>query len=78
MDSDWRKPGSMKITVDIPEDALRDLMGYTKAATKRAAILQAVDDFNRRQRMARLTRFAGRFTDFMGQEDLSRMRAERK
>lgn len=78
MDSDWRKLGSMKITVDISEDALRDLMSYIKAATKRAAILQAVDDFNRRQRMARLTRFAGRFTEFMGQEDLSRMRAERK
>ena len=66
----------MKMTLDIPDDALRDLMAFTRAETKRAAIMRAVDDFNRRQRMARLTKVAGTFKDFMSQEDLGRMREE--
>jgi hypothetical protein len=68
----------MKTTVDIPDDALRELMDFTKADTKRAAIVHAVNDFNRRQRMARLTKFAGTFKDFMNQGDLGRMRQEGK
>ena len=64
------------MTLDIPDDALRDLMAFTRAETKRAAILQAVDAFNRRQRMARLTRYAGTFKGFMSQKDLGRMREE--
>ncbi len=64
------------MTLDIPDDALRDLMAFTRAETKRAAIVQAVDDFNRRQRMARLTKVAGTFKDFMSQKDLGRMREE--
>jgi hypothetical protein len=68
----------MKTTVDIPEDALHDLMAFTKAGTKRAAIVQAVDDFNRRQRMAQLTKYAGTFREFMVQEDLGRIREEGK
>ena len=66
----------MKMTLDIPDDALRDLMAFTRAEAKRAAIMRAVDHFNRRQRMARLTKVAGTFKDFMSQEDLGRMREE--
>jgi hypothetical protein len=68
----------MKTTIDIPDDSLRDLMAFTKAETKRAAVVQAVDDFNRRQRMARLTKYAGTFKEFIAQEDLGRMREEGK
>ena len=68
----------MKTTINIPDDSLRDLMAFTKAGTKRAAVVQAVEDFNRRQRMARLTKYAGTFTGFITQEDLGRMREEGK
>jgi hypothetical protein len=68
----------MKTTVDIPDDSLRDLMSYTKADTKRAAIMQAVNDFNKRQRMAKLTKYAGTFKEFMTQEDLGKMRESGK
>jgi hypothetical protein len=44
-------------------------MGFTKAQTKRAAIVQAVDEYNRRQRMTRLTRHAGTFEKFMTQDE---------
>jgi hypothetical protein len=66
----------MKTTVDIPDKSLRDLMNFTRAETKRAAIVQAVDEFNRRQRMTRLTRYVGTFNDFMTQEDLAKDRKE--
>jgi hypothetical protein len=68
----------MKTTVNIPDDSLRDLMAFTRAETKRAAIVQAVEDFNRRQRMSSLTKYAGTFREFMAQEDLGRMREEGK
>jgi Bacterial antitoxin of type II TA system, VapB len=68
----------MKTTVDIPDDALHALMSFTGADTKRAAIVQAVNDFNQRQRMAKLTKYAGTFKDFMAQDDLSRMREDGK
>jgi hypothetical protein len=54
----------MKTTVDIPEKALSELMEYTQANTKRAAIVQAVDDFNRRRRMAELTEHGGQNGEF--------------
>ena len=64
----------MKTTVDIPEKSLRDLMNFTRAGTKKAAVVQAVEDFNKRQRMARLTRYTGTFRDFMTQEELAKDR----
>jgi hypothetical protein len=66
----------MKTTVDIPDKSLRDLMNFTRAGTKRAAIVRAVDEFNQRQRMTRLTKYVGAFNDFMTQEDLARDRDE--
>jgi hypothetical protein len=66
----------MKTTVDIPDKSLRDLMNFTRAGTKRAAIVQAVDEFNQRQRMSRLTKYVGTFNDFMTQEDLVKDREE--
>ena len=68
----------MKTTINIPDDSLRDLMNFTRAETKRAAIVQAVEEFNRRQRMTRLTKYAGTFKDFIAQEDFGRMREEGK
>jgi hypothetical protein len=55
----------MKTTVDIPETELQDAMRYARAKTKRAAILTAVADFNRRQRMAELVKYSGTSTSLM-------------
>jgi len=53
----------MKTTVDIPEDELRDAMRFTKAKTKREAVVRVLEDFNRRRRMAELVKYAGTFSD---------------
>ena len=34
----------MKTTVDIPEDELKDAMRFTKAKTKRAAVVRVLED----------------------------------
>ena len=66
--------GSMKTTVDLPEDELAEAMKHAKAKTKTEAVARAVADFNQRHRMAALTRHFGTFKDFMTQADLKRMR----
>ena len=53
----------MKTTVDIPEHELRDAIRFTKAKTKREAIVKILEEFNRRRRMAELVRYAGTFDD---------------
>lgn len=45
--------------MDIPEDELSDAMRFTGAKTKRDAVVAAIQDFNRRRRMAELVRHAG-------------------
>lgn len=49
----------MKPTIDIPEKELADAIQFTGARTKREAVLIALKDFNRRQRMARLVELRG-------------------
>ncbi len=53
----------MKTTVDIPEAELKDAMRFTKARTKREAVVRILEDFNRRRRMAELVKYAGTFSD---------------
>lgn len=53
----------MKTTIDIPEDELRDAMRFTNARTKREAVVKALEEFNRRRRMAELVKYAGTFSD---------------
>ena len=53
----------MKTTVDIPEAELMAAMRFTKAKTKREAVVRVLEDFNRRQRMAELVKHAGSFRD---------------
>jgi Arc/MetJ family transcription regulator len=66
----------MKTTIDIPDEELRQAMKYTKAKTKREAVVYAIKDFNRRQRMAQLAEVLGTFEDFMTREDLKEMRED--
>jgi hypothetical protein len=49
----------MKTTVDIPEDELKDAIKYAGVKTKRDAIVRAVVEYNRRQRMAELVKYSG-------------------
>jgi hypothetical protein len=64
----------MKTTVDIPEKELKDAMRYTRAKTKREAIVTAIVDFNRRQRMAELVKHAGTCDDLITVAELQRQR----
>ena len=59
----------MKTTIDIPEDELADAMTFLNAKSKREAVVTALREFNRRQRMARLVRFSGT-CDFLDNETL--------
>lgn len=64
----------MKTTVDIPESDLADAMRFTRAKTKREAIVAAIQDFNRRRRMAELVKHAGTCEDMMTAEELQKQR----
>jgi Arc/MetJ family transcription regulator len=64
----------MKTTIDIPEEQLEDAMKFTGAKTKREAVVTAVTDFNRRQRMAALTRHLGTCKHMLTSSELRRLR----
>jgi len=64
----------MQTTVDIPDGELEDAMRFTRARTKREAIVTAITEFNRRRRMAELAKRAGTCPDLMTIEDLQQMR----
>ena len=64
----------MKTTVDIPEGALEEVIRHTHAKTKRAAIVIAIDDFNRRKRLETLAEQLGSFDNVMSREELLRLR----
>ena len=53
----------MKTTVDIPENELKDAIRFTKARTKREAVVRVLEEFNRRRRMAELVKYSGTFSD---------------
>ncbi len=59
----------MKTTIDIPESELLEAMRFLNAKSKREAVVTALREFNRRQRMARLIRFSGT-CDFVDNETL--------
>ncbi len=44
----------MKTTIDIPEQALADAMRFTGAKTKREAVVKAIEDYNRQQKVKQL------------------------
>jgi Arc/MetJ family transcription regulator len=64
----------MKTTIDIPEKELADAMRFTKARTKREAVVTALHDFNRRRRMGALLRHAGTCNDLVTVEELRQQR----
>jgi hypothetical protein len=76
VDGEYTKPyyGIMKTTVDIPNDDLEDAIRFTNAKTKREAIVTAIQEFNRRKRMAELTKHAGTCKDLVDVEKLLEQR----
>lgn len=64
----------MKTTIDIPEQELADAMRFTRARTKREAVVIALQEFNRRRRMAELVKHAGTCEALVTAEDLQRQR----
>ncbi|MCY4467283.1 MAG: type II toxin-antitoxin system VapB family antitoxin [Thiotrichales bacterium] len=64
----------MKTTVDIPDRELEDAMRFTNAKTKREAIVSAIEDFNRRMRLAALVRYAGSCPDLIAPDELQAAR----
>jgi len=65
----------MKTSVDIPDEELSDLVKFTKAKTKKEAIVTAIADFNQRRRMAALIRHSGRFRSLITNEALEALEA---
>ncbi|HEX4023634.1 MAG TPA: type II toxin-antitoxin system VapB family antitoxin [Steroidobacteraceae bacterium] len=64
----------MKTTIDIPESDLEEAIAFTKARTKREAVVTAVRDFNRRRRMAALVKHAGTCPDLIGADEIRDLR----
>ncbi len=64
----------MKTTVDIPDDELEDAIRFTRARTKREAIVTATTEFNHRRRMAELAKRAGSCPDMMTADELRQLR----
>ncbi len=64
----------MKTTIDIPERELKDAIKFTRARTKREAVVGAIMDFNRRMRMAELANYAGTCSDLIAPEELQTLR----
>jgi hypothetical protein len=66
----------MKTTIDIPDAVLRDAMAFTKARTKREAVVSILEEYLRRARMADLGRYGGTFSDsFPTNEEIEAMDA---
>jgi len=64
----------MKTTIDIPDAELEEAMIFTKARTKREAIVTALKEFNHRRRMAALIKHAGTCDGFMSAEEVKTWR----
>jgi hypothetical protein len=59
----------MKTTIDIPDAALADAMRFTGAKTKRDAVVKALEEFNRMQRVKDLIASFGTL-DFASNDEI--------
>lgn len=66
----------MKTTVDIPREELEEAIRHTGATTKREAVVTAIEEFNRRRRLAQLGSQLGTFEGFLSWEELHRLRSD--
>jgi Arc/MetJ family transcription regulator len=65
----------MKTTIDIPDDVLKEAMKHSQAATKREAVVTALEEYNRRRRMVRLLKHFGTSEGFFSPEELEQLRS---
>ena len=59
----------MKTTIDIPDAALADAMRFTGAKTKREAVVKALVEYNRQQRVKDLVASFGTL-DFASNDEI--------
>ena len=59
------------------DEQVADAMRFTRARTKREAVVIALEDFNRRKRMAELVKYAGTCTNMISPEELQALRRKR-
>lgn len=59
----------MKTTIDIPDDALADAIRFTGAKTKRDAVVKALREFSRQQRVNELVAGFGTL-DFASNDEI--------
>ena len=52
-------------------------MKFSKAKTKREAILAALDEYNRKRRMAGLVKHSGTFTSMMSNDEIEALEMDR-
>lgn len=67
----------MRTTLDLPEDLLRDLQGVTGAPTRREAVIVALEDYIRRQRLKRVAAAAGQLDFDVDPRELRALEARR-
>jgi Arc/MetJ family transcription regulator len=64
----------MRTTIDLPRELLVEAMAATGAKTKREAVMLALEELNRRARLARLADELGDSETFMSYEELMERR----
>ena len=64
----------MKTTIDIPDGMLKEIMKNAGTATKREAVLAAIDEYNRKRRQQKLIKHLGTFKNMMSHDELMKMR----
>lgn len=66
----------MKTTIDIPNKLMEDALLYSGSRTKREIVVCALEEYNRRHRMARLSKSFGKCNRFMTVSELQKMRKD--
>lgn len=67
----------MTTTIDIPDGVLAEAMRHSGAPNEGEAVRRALEEFNKRCRIAALARHAGTFEELMTVEELGQLRAPR-
>ena len=66
----------MKTLIDIPDDLMKELLKWSKAKTKKAAVTLAITEFLNRKKREKLISLMGKLDLNMTQVDLERMRED--
>jgi hypothetical protein len=64
----------VKTTIDIPDDELKEAMQHAQVKTKRDAVLAALREYNRLQRVEKIIAKFGTMDGIMTQAELAKMR----